>query len=78
MGGARKWLSVRCQYQKGDLEVWVSNSQSLGNRKKGVGGIGLDNLKRRLALLYPDQHLLDIKVKEDVFTVHLNVNLYEN
>ncbi|MEM1216402.1 MAG: histidine kinase [Bacteroidota bacterium] len=36
-------------------------------------GIGLDNIKRQLKLLYPDQFQLDIQRTPDHFTVHLNL-----
>lgn len=39
-------------------------------------GIGLENLKKRLELLYPDQHKLEIEKEEGVFTVILE--LYES
>lgn len=36
-------------------------------------GIGLDNLKRRLSLLYPDKHSFIIKEEEGLFTVRLTI-----
>ncbi len=35
------------------------------------GGIGLDNLKKRLRLLYPDRHQLTVEEKSDTFYVEL-------
>ena len=35
------------------------------------GGIGLDNLKKRLRLLYPDRHQLTMEKKSDTFYVEL-------
>lgn len=37
-------------------------------------GIGLSNLKKRLALIYPDQHELNIDKKEDTFEVTLTID----
>lgn len=39
------------------------------------GGIGLNNVKRRLELLYPDRHTLAIKKTGEAFEVHLTLQL---
>jgi len=40
-------------------------------------GIGLDNVKKRLQLLYPDQHRLDISDLSEKFKVELTIRLKE-
>ena len=37
-------------------------------------GIGLDNLKSRLALIYPKKHEFNIQKSENVFCVNLIIN----
>ena len=37
------------------------------------GGLGLANIRRRLSLLYPDKHLLNIESGTDEFSVHLQI-----
>lgn len=37
-------------------------------------GIGLDNLKRRLSLIYPKKHILNIQKSDNVFRVKLTIN----
>ena len=39
--------------------------------KDQQGGIGLSNIRRRLELLYPQKHSLDIEAGEDLFSVKL-------
>jgi hypothetical protein len=43
--------------------------------KKEFGGIGLENIKKRLQLLYPNQHILNIKTSENSFRIELKINL---
>jgi two-component system LytT family sensor kinase len=44
-------------------------------RKEEHSGIGLSNVKRRLALLYPDKHNLYINHDDNTFTVMLQIEL---
>lgn len=55
-------LHVHCRNKKGK------------QRKDSGGGIGLENVKRRLSLLYPGKHVLLVEDKNDFFTVNLELN----
>lgn len=43
--------------------------------QKEYGGIGLENIKKRLRLLYPNQHSLEIRTLENSFRIELKINL---
>lgn len=43
--------------------------------KDGVGGIGLENVKKRLAILYPNKHSLKIVENETSFKINLKLKL---
>jgi hypothetical protein len=67
--------------EKGILNMELSNSfdykfkMSVENK----GGIGLENVKRRLDILYPEEkHTLEINKSDNVFLVNLILNLNEN
>ena len=42
------------------------------------GGIGMINVKRRIALLYPERHKLVISSDDLFYTVNLNLQSYEH
>lgn len=60
----------------GTLLFAIENSKEpgLGQTKKN-GGIGLANVKRRLELLYPGRHELEIEETDKTFSVHLNLGV---
>lgn len=43
--------------------------------KEGQSGVGIQNVKRRLALHYPDRHVLQIENKQTIFRVELLLQL---
>ncbi|MGY3212864.1 hypothetical protein [Mucilaginibacter sp. HD30] len=45
-----------------------------GNNLEGPGGIGLQNVRKRLALLYPDQHKLEIDGSGETFNISLTIS----
>ncbi len=56
----------------------IENSTDGNKVKEQNGGIGLNNVKRRLALLYPAKHDLLITETDEKYSVQLNINLHEN
>lgn len=51
----------------------ISHSQTTNNKKDK--GIGIENLKRRLDLLYPNKYNLEIKQTESMFVVNLTISI---
>ena len=43
--------------------------------KDHTGGIGLSNVRRRLELIYPGKHQLEITNQEDIFNIELKIEL---
>lgn len=60
-------------YQK-ILNFYLSNSKRQGS-KDSLSGIGIDNVKKRLEILYPNKHELNILETETLYTVDLKIDL---
>lgn len=52
-----------------------NNYQAFGNTESLAKGIGLENVKKRLELLYPNTHQLDIQKTDSVYEVELRMQL---
>ena len=73
------WIKLEITIVKDQLFFKLSNSKpSLFHANKQNNGIGLINVKKRLQLLYPGKHQLDISETEDMFTVNMQILLEEN
>lgn len=58
------------------LEFRCTNSKpAMPAKRNAVGGLGLKNIRRRLGLLFPDRHILEIKEDESVYAVYLKLDL---
>ncbi len=59
-----------------DLVVENSKAPAVPNPERKIsGGIGLTNVKRRLKLIYPDNHTLKVTDAPHKFKIHLTLNL---
>ncbi len=53
----------------------VNSKDAIGQSTDKQGGIGLANVTRRLALLYPGKHRLEIKNEPEQFFVNLMISI---
>ena len=51
------------------------SSKNQYNSDNKVGGVGLDNLRKRLELIYPNKYTFEIRKTEEYFTVNLEIDL---
>ncbi len=65
------FVNVDLSRVNGEFIFSVVNSKEEQPRTESHGGIGLTNVKRRLALLYPGKHELHIDERENDFSVQL-------
>ena len=68
-------IKILLQINKNDLIYEVVNKISFNNNKDSTTGIGLNNLKRRLALLYPNKNNLVYKQENNYFFAQLKIKL---
>jgi len=73
--GRAHFVEVNLRRSNGVFTLSVVNSKDERPSVKQNGGIGLKNVKRRLELLYPGKHHLNIDEKPDRFSVQLNIEL---
>jgi two-component system, LytTR family, sensor kinase len=69
------WLTVTIGLHQSTLTVLVENAKPPVAVSKSKGGIGLGNLRKRLELLYPSRHRLELEDKKDTFLAKLVVDL---
>jgi two-component system, LytTR family, sensor kinase len=66
---------VRIELTKIDQTVRLMVINTTDSSVKEAGGIGLKNVKRRLELLFPQRHTLEVKKTTDWFEVNLTLKL---
>ena len=70
------FLNVKVDIRPATLHFVVTNSFDPQNRQKdAVGGVGLENVRQRLALNYPGKHRFDLSTDDRVFTADLELSL---
>lgn len=73
------FISIQAEVKDQQLQFRVSNSRfpEIQRTHSDSSGIGLNNVRRRLDLLYPGRHSLDIEEKEHVYKIRLSLQLAE-
>jgi LytS/YehU family sensor histidine kinase len=71
------FIKIDLSVKENKLHFSVMNKFTSGNQGEmdKASGIGLSNVRKRLQLIYPLTHVLDIERMEDVFAVALTVEL---
>ncbi|RMA64762.1 sensor histidine kinase [Ulvibacter antarcticus] len=66
------YIKIKIDVKDDEVSFEVENTiAENGIAKDEVGGIGLENVKKRLSILYPEQHDLKISEEKNVFKVSL-------
>ena len=70
------WLKMQIEIQEYLLNFQLQNSvpdNIIQNQKKGIG---LDNVKKRLQLLYPEKYKLNIRTETGFFSVGMQIPVH--
>ena len=69
------WIDVRLTVDEKQLRYQVANKKIDVKQNKLKSGFGLDNVKKRLALSYPDAYTLLVNDLEDSYRIDLTIQL---
>jgi LytS/YehU family sensor histidine kinase len=70
------WVSLQITLKGKEMLMKLLNGKTNDERKNNLpSGIGIQNVQKRLDLLYPGKHELAITNEEDVFIVNLKIEL---
>lgn len=69
----QSWVTVQIEASSDAIIIKVENSKSNNGNNHHGNGIGIQNVKRRLALLYPNRHELKILDGKETFLVILTI-----
>ena len=72
-----KFIAIKWKIEGSEINFQVVNSygELVVNENEKYKGVGIKNVIKRLEILYPDKHKLEIKLKEGKYQVDLNIQL---
>ncbi len=73
------WLQIEIKTLGPILVFKVKNSlPTVALSKDVVGGIGVENVRKRLDILYPDRYEFEIDTSNNTFSVYMKIDTYSN
>jgi two-component system LytT family sensor kinase len=74
---AKSIIDISLEVTQNKLSYKVTNTmhQAVYGLKDGASGFGLDNLKKRLSILYPKAHTLETEVENGLFIASLELQI---
>lgn len=68
-------IDIFLEVLQGKFRFTIENNISDEQKPHDAGGIGINNLKKRLALYYKDKHVYEISISNAVYSVNLTIQL---
>ena len=76
LASAAPFLHVKVDVTENNLHLLVRNSCKVeGRKEKTIGGLGLQNVAKRLSIIYPEKHSLNYGQVENIYTIELSITL---
>ncbi len=69
------WINLHLHVSEDQFAFNLSNSSGNTAERLSAGGIGLQNIKKRLELIYPGKYQLTINEEEEMYVVKLSMQL---
>ena len=69
------FVKIKISIEENILDFWIENKIENQIKDPNNSGIGLNNIKNRLTILYPNAHQLHIKQEDNKYKVHLKLEL---
>jgi len=70
----KPWINIQIHVAGETMHLKLINGMTAGTTFQS-GGIGIENVRSRLALLYPYRHNLEILAEEEMYIVNLDIEL---
>ena len=70
------WINIHAYEEDNRFVFQVSNSRP-PKSENTIGGLGMENVQRRLSLLYPERHSLTVMEENEIYSVKLELELSE-
>ena len=62
--------------EQSTMSFTIANTISGHNETREIeSGIGLENVKKRLSMMYQENYTLDIKTEQNIYSIHFSLNL---
>lgn len=68
-------IDYRFTIKNNRLTMYSKNNIGVNTSDGKAGGIGLSNLKKRLEILYPEKHTIEISRADNYFIIEVNIDL---
>jgi LytS/YehU family sensor histidine kinase len=74
-GVSQKWISLNIHSEDNKLQFNLTNSMLTGDKDLAIARLGIENVRKRLEMLYPSEYSLSISEDEDMNRIRMELTL---